>query len=42
MFMTVINGRVAIEATPDTPGAFKHAGTWYIYERDSRTPTKGE
>lgn len=31
---TVINGRVAIECTKETEGAFEYFGTWYIYERD--------
>ena len=34
MCMVVINERIAIEATPDTPRAFYHNGTWYIWERD--------
>jgi hypothetical protein len=29
----VINGRIAIEATKDTPAAFYHCGAWYIWEK---------
>lgn len=33
MFMTVINGKVAIEVQEGTPKAFYHGGAWYIYEK---------
>lgn len=34
MCMVVINERIAIEATENTPRAFYHNGTWYIWEKD--------
>lgn len=31
----VINGRIAIETSRHTGGAFYHCGAWYIWERDA-------
>lgn len=28
----VINGRIAIEVTATTEGAFYHCGAWYVWE----------
>jgi hypothetical protein len=29
----VIRGRVAYEVEEGTPGAFKHCGAWYVWDR---------
>ena len=34
MFQCVINGKVAVEVTKETKGAFYHKGAYYLYERD--------
>ena len=34
MFQCVINGKIAIEVTKETKGAFYHNGAYYLYERE--------